>query len=151
MPLDTRTWNVRVYQFRHLGKDYCSNISKKHERKTRLELATLTLARLCSTNWAISASLLQPFIFFPIASAKVVFFLKLPKLSTIFFWKKWQFSLASQAPLRYLPTLFPVKTPCKWTFRKVFKTVSRTYFNGLKKHKDVWLKTYLRFKPNVVY
>ena len=25
------------------------------ERKTRLELATLTLARLCSTNWAISA------------------------------------------------------------------------------------------------
>ena len=27
----------------------------KVERKTRLELATLTLARLCSTNWAISA------------------------------------------------------------------------------------------------
>ena len=25
------------------------------ERKTRLELATLTLARLCSTNWATSA------------------------------------------------------------------------------------------------
>ena len=25
------------------------------ERKTRLELATPTLARLCSTNWAISA------------------------------------------------------------------------------------------------
>ena len=32
-----------------------SIISKKQERKTRLELATLTLARLCSTNWAISA------------------------------------------------------------------------------------------------
>ena len=28
------------------------------ERKTRLELATLTLARLCSTNWAISANFL---------------------------------------------------------------------------------------------
>ena len=33
-----------------------SIISKKQERKTRLELATLTLARLCSTNWAISAN-----------------------------------------------------------------------------------------------
>ena len=29
------------------------------ERKTRLELATPTLARLCSTNWAISACLLS--------------------------------------------------------------------------------------------
>ena len=29
------------------------------ERKTRLELATLTLARLCSTNWAISASVVR--------------------------------------------------------------------------------------------
>ena len=28
---------------------------KQKERKTRLELATPTLARLCSTNWAISA------------------------------------------------------------------------------------------------
>ena len=34
------------------------------ERKTRLELATPTLARLCSTNWAISA----------FASAKVLLF-----------------------------------------------------------------------------
>ena len=32
-----------------------SSILSKKERKTRLELATLTLARLCSTNWAISA------------------------------------------------------------------------------------------------
>ena len=29
------------------------------ERKTRLELATPTLARLCSTNWAISANLVK--------------------------------------------------------------------------------------------
>ena len=36
--------------FRHVGK--WKRIS---ERKTRLELATPTLARLCSTNWAISA------------------------------------------------------------------------------------------------
>ena len=34
--------------FRHLGKS-CTNLSR-FERKTRLELATLTLARLCSTN-----------------------------------------------------------------------------------------------------
>ena len=40
------------------------------ERKTRLELATLTLARLCSTNWAISASFLQPFIIFPDCECK---------------------------------------------------------------------------------
>ena len=46
MPLDTRTWNVRVYH---------SATWAFRERKTRLELATLTLARLCSTNWAISA------------------------------------------------------------------------------------------------
>ena len=46
-PRGMRTWNARVYQFRHLGK--------KKERKTRLELATPTLARSCSTNWAISA------------------------------------------------------------------------------------------------
>ena len=31
-------------------------LSSLHERKTRLELATPTLARLCSTNWAISAN-----------------------------------------------------------------------------------------------
>ena len=31
---------------------FCDN----RERKTRLELATPTLARLCSTNWAISAN-----------------------------------------------------------------------------------------------
>ena len=32
------------------------HLSSLHERKTRLELATPTLARLCSTNWAISAN-----------------------------------------------------------------------------------------------
>ena len=54
---NTRTWNVRVYQFRHLGL----NSEKTEveyflfERKTGLGPATPTLARLCSTNWAISA------------------------------------------------------------------------------------------------
>ena len=33
-------------------------VSQDFERKTRLELATPTLARLCSTNWAISAIML---------------------------------------------------------------------------------------------
>ena len=49
----TRTWNVRVYQFRHLGIWiwFIQNV----ERKTGLGPATPTLARLCSTNWAISA------------------------------------------------------------------------------------------------
>ena len=41
-------------------KDFKSFVStippfERLERKTRLELATPTLARLCSTNWAISA------------------------------------------------------------------------------------------------
>ena len=40
--------------FRHLGNIHARVHSSK-ERKTRLELATPTLARLCSTNWAISA------------------------------------------------------------------------------------------------
>ena len=68
MPLDTRTWNVRVYQFRHLGSF--------KERKTRLELATPTLARLCSTNWAISA--------FLISLAKVGIFYKPANISGTF-------------------------------------------------------------------
>ena len=42
----------------------------KEERKTRLELATLTLARLCSTNWAISAFLTGAKIESFIVSAK---------------------------------------------------------------------------------
>ena len=75
--LNTRTWNERVYQFRHLGvasatvyrlpiltlysKTFLENKSRNCvllisiERQTRLELATPTLARLCSTNWAIAA------------------------------------------------------------------------------------------------
>ena len=48
------------------------------ERKTRLELATLTLARLCSTNWAISA----------IADAKVDIFLKPANIPQTFFTQK---------------------------------------------------------------
>ena len=50
------------------------------ERKTRLELATPTLARLCSTNWAISA-------YFPNGIAKVRTFLKLPNFSAKIFTK----------------------------------------------------------------
>ena len=41
------------------------------ERKTRLELATPTLARLCSTNWAISAIFRTLQSFFLIASANI--------------------------------------------------------------------------------
>ena len=51
--LNTRTWNERVYH-----SATWASVSVRFlplERKTRLELATLTLARLCSTNWAISA------------------------------------------------------------------------------------------------
>ena len=51
--LNTRTWNERVYHsatWASAEVRFCPL-----ERKTRLELATLTLARLCSTNWAISA------------------------------------------------------------------------------------------------
>ena len=40
-----------------LWKNECLN----DERKTRLELATPTLARLCSTNWAISAHVISIF------------------------------------------------------------------------------------------
>ena len=58
--LNTRTWNVRVYQFRHLGKTRLAPLSIQNlERQTRLELATPTLARLCSTNWAIAASVIS--------------------------------------------------------------------------------------------
>ena len=48
--LNTRTWNERVYH----SATWALQITA-FERKTRLELATPTLARLCSTNWAISA------------------------------------------------------------------------------------------------
>ena len=54
------------------------------ERKTRLELATLTLARLCSTNWAISA-FLHPRVVFSFADAKVDLFFESPKLFGFFF------------------------------------------------------------------
>ena len=60
-PRGTRTWNVRVYQFRHLGilslrPNVLMLFFVQHvERKTGLGPATPTLARLCSTNWAISA------------------------------------------------------------------------------------------------
>ena len=54
--------------FRHLGKRWSKIFSL--ERKTRLELATLTLARLCSTNWAISA-IFATEVVFSIADAKV--------------------------------------------------------------------------------
>ena len=52
--LNTRTWNERVYH----SATWALQITA-FERKTRLELATPTLARLCSTNWAISAFVSQ--------------------------------------------------------------------------------------------
>ena len=55
------------------------------ERKTRLELATLTLARLCSTNWAISA-FLHPRVVFSFADAKVDLFFESPKLFHEIYW-----------------------------------------------------------------
>ena len=74
----TRTWNERVYQFRHLGNHYINKaVSYRFspwERKTGLEPATLTLARLCSTNWATSA----------ITGAKVGIFFKYPNLLPVF-------------------------------------------------------------------
>ena len=39
----------------NIRKERQRNAVLTEERKTRLELATPTLARLCSTNWAISA------------------------------------------------------------------------------------------------
>ena len=57
---------------------HSSILKGKRERKTRLELATLTLARLCSTNWAISA----------IADAKVDIFLKPANIPQTFFTQK---------------------------------------------------------------
>ena len=54
-------WGIEVLQTSALPLGYVTSyeivkISGKMERKTRLELATPTLARWCSTNWAISAS-----------------------------------------------------------------------------------------------
>ena len=43
-PKDFKSFVSTIPPFEH------SSILKKGERKTRLELATLTLARLCSTN-----------------------------------------------------------------------------------------------------
>ena len=58
--LNTRTWNERVYHSATwaFSKHFGSRVDFL-ERKTRLELATPTLARLCSTNWAISAFFLK--------------------------------------------------------------------------------------------
>ena len=67
-PLCTRTtgiwlnpvgWYCRNRSsFQNLSQHFCWLFL---ERKTRLELATLTLARLCSTNWAISANQTRSF------------------------------------------------------------------------------------------
>ena len=60
-PRGTRTWNARVYHSatwarKKKNEPWCvKHLEPRFERKTRLELATPTLARLCSTNWAISA------------------------------------------------------------------------------------------------
>ena len=59
-PLSTRTWNERVYHSATWAY-FCGRLPFL-ERKTRLELATPTLARLCSTNWAISAIAVQIYV-----------------------------------------------------------------------------------------
>ena len=58
-------WTVflNIHLTNPLRKSTTQQINKsrnKLERKTRLELATPTLARSCSTNWAISAIVLFP-------------------------------------------------------------------------------------------
>ena len=58
------------------------------ERKTRLELATPTLARLCSTNWAISAricTIMKSASSVSDAVAKVYVFLDFTKVAATFF------------------------------------------------------------------
>ena len=64
------------------------------ERKTRLELATPTLARLCSTNWATSAFLFSQTLFLSFGIAKVRkksllpnFFAKIFKKKCVFYRK----------------------------------------------------------------
>ena len=64
--------NLHVSQHSHLKR---ARLPFRHlgivlERKTRLELATPTLARLCSTNWAISA-FGDPFFSFGIAKVDI--------------------------------------------------------------------------------
>ena len=61
-----RCLGSRFYYEMHKNKKVSDFLRLLVERKTRLELATPTLARLCSTNWAISAvlrfSLFKPFL-----------------------------------------------------------------------------------------
>ena len=80
MQLCVTLWWVRNKKKR----DQLKTDSLSCERKTRLELATLTLARLCSTNWAISA-FLHSRVVFSFADAKVDLFFESPKLFGVFF------------------------------------------------------------------
>ena len=108
--LNTRTWNERVYHsatWAYTDKSVVDTNSNLLERKTRLELATLTLARLCSTNWAISAICLLSYIIsksnrchFRFASAKVLLFFNSPNFSVkknVFFFVFFIFLLLSIA------------------------------------------------------
>ena len=91
------------------------------ERKTGLGPATPTLARLCSTNWAISAFFLQNFVvpkgISLNASAKVMLFFELTNFSAVFFQKNLFFSHFRPPPLPYtlfiykkMPTTGPANT-----------------------------------------
>ena len=75
------------------------------ERKTGLGPATPTLARLCSTNWAISAFFLQNFVvpkgISLNASAKVMLFFELTNFSAVFFQKNLFFPHFCPPPLPY--------------------------------------------------
>ena len=70
----------RQVYFQKLSQHFCWLL----EQKTRLELATPTLARLCSTNWATSA-------YFPNGIAKVRRIFKLPNFSRKNFKKMLKF------------------------------------------------------------
>ena len=132
MPLDTRTWNVRVYHSATWALLFRATLFfcwAENETRTRdpnlgkVMLYQLSYFRIISTTVH----------HFPDCECKGSLFFETTKIIDYLFWKKWQISLTSQAPLRYLPTLFPIKTPCKWTFRKDFRTVSKNIFQRPKK------------------
>ena len=107
--------------FHHPGR----NDSCKRERKTGLEPATLTLARLCSTNWAIFAS---------------CYFCLLPQLAEHLVYTLWQLS--------YFRIVFwsVPQTECKYTmffnickgFSKLFLSFFMCWMIPVKKRRFVY-------------
>ena len=142
---NSATWALIKHQLLNL-----SFVSICFERKTGLGPATPTLARLCATNWAISACfstigifdgawhkvnfLLSPVRKFrvfstslSIAGAKVMLFSELTKLFAFFFQKNFLFILFTPYPLPCTP--YYIIMMCKysdvfshliWRFRNHF-------------------------------